>query len=84
MLSFALNYLGKQGFLVDGAHDYVNALFKMNKLQFDLVVFLDNMDKKEQDYIQDLNLQTTSNPQFLNFQGPIQELQNRIENMNKE
>ncbi len=82
MLSFALNYLGKQGLLVDGAQDYISALFKMNKLKFDLVVFLENVDQKEQDYIENLYHKKNASPRFLNFEGPIQELKNRIENIN--
>ena len=51
LLSFALNFLGKQGYRTDGAINYLDALKKIEKRAFDLVIFWGEMENREKDYV---------------------------------
>lgn len=73
-LSFALNYLGKQGYRVDGAVEHISALKKIHQLKYDLVIFLDKIEEKEQDYIRNMSLALSFHLQFLDFTDPIRHL----------
>jgi CheY-like chemotaxis protein len=83
-LSLALNYMGKQGYQVDGASDYILALKKIHQAGFDLVIFLDEMEEREKDYIKNLGGSMKGTLQFLNFMDSIQHLPGRIERMIRE
>lgn len=77
-LSFALNFMGKQGYQVDGANDYIYALKKIRRTGFDLVIFLDEMEEKEKDYIRNLAKTFRSDLSFIYFTDPIQHLPDQI------
>jgi DNA-binding response OmpR family regulator len=73
-LSFALNFMGKQGYQVDGANDYISALKKIHRTGFDLVIFLDEMEEKEKDYIKNIGKTLRSDLSFIYYTDPIQHL----------
>ena len=81
---FVLNYLGKQGFRVDGAEDYISALKKINQRNHDLVIFYDEMEEREIDYIKDICSEMAPHVRFLHFNGPIQHLPDRISRIETE
>jgi DNA-binding response OmpR family regulator len=80
-LWFVLNYLGKQGFLVDGAEDYISALEKINQGDHDLVIFYDKMEEKEMDYIINISSEMAPQIRFLQFDGPMHQLPEQISRM---
>jgi len=80
-LSFALNYMGKQGYQVDGADDYILALKKIHQTDIALVVFLDETEKKDQDYIENIGKSLKTSLQFLHLNDSIQHLPGHLEHL---
>lgn len=80
-LSFALNFLGKQGYRVDGAVNYLDALKKIEADDFSLVVFVGEIANTEKDYVENITSELKPDIQFLHFSGPVQQLPDRINQM---
>lgn len=83
-LSFALNYMGKQGYQVDGADDYIHALKKIHQTGIELVVFLDETEKKDKDYIENIGRSLKATLRFLHFKDSIQHLPGHIDRLREE
>ena len=77
-LSFTLNYLGKQGYRVDGATGYLDALQKIKKSQYDLAIVFDGLEEREIDYIEDLAAEIRPGLRLIRFSDPVQKLPARI------
>jgi hypothetical protein len=70
-LWFALNYLGKQGFKVNGAENYISALEKINQVNPHLVIFYNENEEKEIDYIKNISSAMMRDIRFFHYDGPI-------------
>ncbi|MBR9999934.1 MAG: hypothetical protein KFF73_13235 [Cyclobacteriaceae bacterium] len=83
-LSFTLNFLGKQGYRVNGATGYLDAIKKIEKINFDLVVFFEEMEEKEKDHVENIASFLRHQLQFLHFSEPVQKLPAHINRLVKE
>jgi hypothetical protein len=82
-LWFALNYLGKQGFKVNGAENYISALEKIYKFNPYLVIFYNENEEREIDYIKNISSDMVPEILFFHFDGPIHLLPEHISRIEK-
>jgi hypothetical protein len=83
-MSFTLNFLGKQGYRVDGATSYLDALRKIEGTGYDLVIFFGELDNKEKDYVENIATELRIHLRFLHFSGAVQHLPERINRLMQE
>jgi hypothetical protein len=83
-MSFTLNFLCKQGYRVDGAIGYLDALKKIEGTGYDLVIFFGELEDKEKDYVENIATELSVGHQFLHFSGPVQQLPERINRLMEE